>query len=481
MRIHKSLIFIFSVIALLALVCLFFPADGVKIGGWTLRFPTLQSVMRGNAEDAKEKELQEAATMADELARQQARIDSLAADSVARQEELKRLYEQVMTENISRIYFPNDDFSYFDAFYEAAAAARHDGRTIRVVHYGDSQIELDRISSTLRRYFQGLFGGGGPGMLPVVQSCPSPTVSQWASENYSLYSPYGVANHDKSGQYGIMAKSYRVAGSGSCSVTRSYATRVRLLLNDRKGNFSATLTSDDFTEIQECDSVGGFRILEWHLPAAAKTFKLNFSGIADLFAILADCGAGIAVDNIPMRGCSGTMFTQISSELLRQSYRQTDVGMIILQYGGNAMPALRGKGGVEAYANNIGRQIRYLKQVCPNTPILFIGPSDMSTTVNGTRQSYPLMDDVVEALKTAALDNGAAFWNMYEVMGGHNSMLAWVSHGLAGTDYVHFSSAGANKIAQYLQEAFEFSYQHYRIGKGEQVVLPTEATTAPEP
>ena len=45
MKAYKVTLFIFSVIAVLALLCVVFPADGVKAGNLTLRFPTLTEVL----------------------------------------------------------------------------------------------------------------------------------------------------------------------------------------------------------------------------------------------------------------------------------------------------------------------------------------------------------------------------------------------------------------------------------------------------
>lgn len=475
MKIYKIVIFIFIIIALLALVCVFFPKDGVKIGPFNLRFAGLENVLTNRSQEVVEAEIKEAEELKREREEKEA---ALAAenDSIERQRKLLEMYEQAMQEHVSRIYFPNDNYEYFNAFYKAAASAKHDGRTIRVLHYGDSQIELDRFTSTLRGYFQSLFGGGGPGLLPVVQSCPTSTVSQWASDNYTQYATYGTASRDKTKKYGIMSKYYRVTGSASCSFSRTRATRVRVLLNDRNGLFSATLTGGEVSETLTCDSVGGFQILDWNLPATLNSFRISFSGTADIYGVMVDAGSGVAVDNVAMRGNSGTDFTSNDASLLATSYRKTDVAMIILQYGGNAMPSVgSSEKGVKNYAASIGRQIRYLQSIYPNCPILFIGPSDMSTVVNGIRQSYPMMELMVEELKSTALSNGAAFWNMFEVMGGKNSMLSWVNKGLAGQDYVHFSPAGAEKISAYLKEAFETSYKHYLIENGVEVDHSTPA------
>ena len=44
------------------------------------------------------------------------------------------------------------------------------------------------------------------------------------------------------------------------------------------------------------------------------------------------------LDNVAMRGCAGLVFTSISSEQLRSFYRDGNVRLIILQYGGNSVP-----------------------------------------------------------------------------------------------------------------------------------------------
>ena len=72
-----------------------------------------------------------------------------------------------------------------------------------------------------------------------------------------------------------------------------------------------------------------------------------------------------------------------------------------------------------------------------------------------------------EALKATVLKNDAAYWDMYNVMGGKNSMVAWVKHSpaWAGGDYVHFTEAGALKIASTLSDAFLLHYQFYVMRK----------------
>ena len=58
---------------------------------------------------------------------------------------------------------PGDDYHFLDSFFEEARKAQKNGTLVRILHYGDSQIEMDRISSVLRQDLQERFGGSGPG------------------------------------------------------------------------------------------------------------------------------------------------------------------------------------------------------------------------------------------------------------------------------------------------------------------------------
>ena len=457
MKIYKSLCFLFGAIALLCCISIFFPKDGIKIGFVELHFPSIEEVLLRDHVPAS------VDTLANVIPVEEMIKDTILQDD----QDTLNFYKNLINNQLSRIDLPNDNYDFFNSFFEKAVQAKSRGEVIRVIHYGDSQIELDRISKNLRTFFQSKFGGGGPGLLPIVQTVPTATVRQWASESFTPYSIFGNGARDAENRYGIMAKYYRLHGNGTCRISHTHTNHIRLLLTDHDGAFTATLTDQmgEYEETKVTDSMEGFKILEWWLPRAMNDFSLNLQGNADLYGMMVDYGSGVTVDNIPMRGCAGTIFNRMNSQLLRQSFTQTNVGMIILQYGGNAMPGMTSRTSVDAYAQNIGKQIQFFQKIYPNTPILFIGPSDMATKVQGTLCSYPLLKYMVEKLRETALTNGAAFWNIYEVMGGENSILTWVKYGLAGSDYIHFSQQGANKIGEYLVNAFSTIYDYFNVNK----------------
>jgi hypothetical protein len=72
------------------------------------------------------------------------------------------------------------------------------------------------------------------------------------------------------------------------------------------------------------------------------------------------------------------------------------------------------------------------------------------------------IDDIIAAQMVASRENGCAYWNTRERMGGKGSMREWVSSGLGQPDYVHLTSAGYRRLAAVLFADILQQYQVFR-------------------
>ena len=133
-----------------------------------------------------------------------------------------RFFRNYLKENPNRIYLPNDDYTYFDTLFALLEQAQSEGKTYRIMHYGDSQIEMDRISSVLRQKLQEYFGGSGPNMIPAVQPVATISVSQHSS-GLHRYAVYGDASNQRAthNRYGVMSQFSQVYGSGTISFSQT--------------------------------------------------------------------------------------------------------------------------------------------------------------------------------------------------------------------------------------------------------------------
>lgn len=460
---HKTLTFIASAIALLALLCVIFPKDGINLGFTTLHFPSLHKVL-ANEQDKSIDELLAEETISVEL---QGIADSLA------------YYQHLLDSSDLRFYLPNGDYTFFDNLFAQMESAQGQKRILRILHYGDSQLEMDRMSDRIRDYAQREFGGGGPGLVPVLQTIPSRSISQWANGSLSIQSSYGgdsTTSYRANGNYGPMTRCLRLEGSASAGfkstqhkeLPESFRNfkRVKVVFNNRPGPLLITVNG-----IQKNYNNEGVNSLEWEFDSVVNNVKMNLSGTSDIYGVMIDGGYGVAVDNIAMRGCSGQQFAMINFDQLKSAYSHMDVGMIILQFGGNSVPYIRAEKSATTYAESLGKQIEIIHRACPSATILFIGPSDMSTTVNGELTTYPYLPKLINIIRDTVLQHNAAFWSIYDAMGGLNSMKVWANNGLAGTDYIHFSQKGANLMGDRFVEAFERMREFYHFRKRNQEAL----------
>ena len=457
MKAYQTSLFIFVVIALLALLCYFFPQEGIQVGKVDFEFPCISDVL-GQAEEDTVEVVKESPE--ELLARRLAEMRM--------QEEAQ--YLEYFHHNAGRIHFPQDSIALFDRVFAALENADHE--LVKILHYGDSQIEEDRITSMLRSELQETFGGQGVGIMPAVQTIPTLSIGQATDRELVRHLVYGpVEMRAQDPLYGIMGQKARVDSTVnirfyprpkiSVDNPSRYFTQVRVWV----GEIGEQLKVTCGTETLRVDStMQGMCGLTFTLPDSTVRTQLNLEGEGVVYGVSLESKTGVSVDNIPMRGCSGTIFTQMDGQQIRNYCQDNNVCLIILQYGGNSVPYLKKEKSIGNYAQQLNRQVKYLKRLVPEAEILFIGPSDMATKVKSEMQTYPHLPMVIDSIKHAVLDAGAAYWDLYAVMGGWNSMVNWVNNQppLAASDYVHFSRLGADHVGDMLCKSLMLYYDYYK-------------------
>jgi lysophospholipase L1-like esterase len=358
------------------------------------------------------------------------------------------------------------------------------GNLIRIMHYGDSQIEDDRITSLLRNKLQSRFGGSGTGLMPVTQPYPySFSMRQSNSMNWKRHPGFGRRDTTiKHRRYGALASyyTYRTQGTGSVpdtmgawvrfrSAPTSYSNtrtfyQCRIFYSQNREPFLNELYQDGKrVDAEIFPSARRLQVIHWNLDRPAKDITLTFKGQSspEIYAVALDGESGVAVDNIPMRGCSGLFFTSFDEQLMRDMYRELNVKLFILQFGGNFVPA--GLPDYAGYQRWFENQLKLIRKVCPDAAILVMGVADMSKKDKTKYVTNPNVLKVRDALRNAAFNNGAAFWDTFTAMGGENSMPSWVfaDPPLASGDFVHFNIRGAKTIAGMFYNAFILDYNRY--------------------
>ena len=485
MRPFKTLLFTLAVFLLLAGAMWITPDDGVKIGSFTFYMPTFSEMF--GAEKVEYTDVSDLIDM-------QFDIDSLSVlekeailenDTIA--EEIARASYDSLVQSIYKLELTDEGRQNLSRFFHHLDSAKQ----TRIMHYGDSQLEGDRITAFVRNRLQTKFGGTGPGLRPVVQPYDYVfSAIQENSPNWTRYSLYGkIDSMVQHNRYGIMEAFARFAPLTYDTIPFVNSASYEAYFSIKKSNIAFVKTrqykhmrlfygnSKRPVEMQVfvrgsliiSDTLKAnvdYAVYTTALPDSTDEISLRFYGLdsPDFYGIeLADT-IGIVMDNIAMRGSSGTVFTKSDFEHSVKMYRDLDPALIILQFGGNVIPYIKDKAAIDQYGRWFASQIRRLKLSCPKAAFIVIGPSDMSTKIKDKYITYEHLPGVVEVLRNAALSNGCGFWDMYTAMGGENSMPSWVNAEpeLARPDYVHFSTRGARLISNMFYNALLVEYNNYK-------------------
>jgi lysophospholipase L1-like esterase len=206
----------------------------------------------------------------------------------------------------------------------------------------------------------------------------------------------------------------------------------------------------------------GFSVADYrhHGPVKELKVMMNLPEGGRIYGISFESANGLQMDNIAMRGASGLIFTKMDRDNQQSMMDHLSPDLIILQYGGNVVPYIN----AGYYERAFKRELGFIKELCPGVPVIVVGPSDMSIKEKGVFLTYPNIEPVRDALRNAALDSGFAFWDLYQAMGGYNSMPSFVHADppLASTDYVHFTALGVNLMAEMFYNALMLEYNNYR-------------------
>ncbi len=443
-----------------------FPANGISVGNSNLDFPSPKEIMQGD-DVPKYQEL----VNIDEIFFGTKNIMKRIEEE-RQATEYGRLRRKILAHRYSPSY-PGDSIEWIFPLFEALEGAKE--KKVRVIHYGDSQIEEDRMSNYLRTAMQDTFGGYGVGLVPAIQTIPTSSFGQKCTRSLPRYLVYGTQdmrmeerNYGPLGQTAMLTDTatfsfYRLNYSKTRHNTK-YFNKITILLDEVEGEVSATLVTEGKSETKRLSANSGQII--FNLPDSSSKASISMKGKALIHGFMVDGGeTGVQFDNAAMRGCSGTIFTSINKESMRDYYTKNSVPMIIMQFGGNRVPYTKSDKAIATYCEQLTRQIEYLRRLSPESVILFIGPSDMSTNINGQMETYPHLPKLIDALRNMCLANNVAYWDLYKSMGGNNSMKNWVNMNppLAGSDHIHFTYAGSNKASEMLWEGLMMAYELYKM------------------
>ncbi|QGY46728.1 hypothetical protein GM418_24645 [Maribellus comscasis] len=344
---------------------------------------------------------------------------------------------------------------------------------INVVHIGGSHIQAGTFSGRLRSRFQQLNGDMNAGwgfMFPY----------RIARTN----SPYGYYIRYSGGWQSCRnierRKNDQLLGVGGISATtRAPFTDLTILLEDENEldysfhkikvfcNYETSKYSVSVDSSLVKRQVNGDGFIEFELNAHVDSLRLliqreaNSSEGFTLYGISTEKAPnGFVYNSIGVNGAHVPAF--LRCQLFEEQMKQLQPDLVILGLGIN--DAYGRRFSQKRFEDNYSELIGKIRKAAPHTAIILTTNNDSYLYRRYVNKNG---EKVEESMFKLAEKHDTGVWDMFEVMGGLNSVVLWERNYLAQHDKIHFTREGYLMLGDLFFAAFMQNFENYVQTKNE--------------
>ncbi|MFM8433605.1 MAG: GDSL-type esterase/lipase family protein [Bacteroidota bacterium] len=329
-------------------------------------------------------------------------------------------------------------------------------RRINIVHIGDSHIQADNLSGTLRELLQLKFGNAGRGLVfPYAvartnsqRGVRSSSTGSWESKRSVVLDnplPIGIS--------GFTLKTTSPDASIHMSVSDATGIGYRFnaatfFMPKGRRQYEMYLTDSSGLKIgmeRENDNSYGSYTSSFEFIEAISEFTLNFKETDSIQdnavlhgVLLENDSSGILYNTIGVNGAEFRHYSLASDFEVELPALYPD--LIIVSLGTNEAYPIDFDSTLFHY--NALTMLNGLRKACPYAEILITTPPDYYRGSGRRRMKNKDIRVVRNCLIDICTSNSFACWDLYEIMGGYGSISTWYSRGLVNRDYLHFQKKG---------------------------------------
>ncbi len=339
-----------------------------------------------------------------------------------------------------------------------------------VVHIGDSHIQADFFTGKLRKLFQNEYGNAGRGLVfPYAFAKTNGHSDAKFPANNCIWSNLKIVKAKDFDNIGIPAIQLNLLSKTNCGFQLKfkddssainkgfseleliYKGEAKIRILDTYGIFLSIVNDTIINGLNHLTFVSDFpvEVVDFQLDKTSAEFELK--GI-----LLKKRNPGIFYHSI---GINGAEFSDyIPQENFFQELSILKPELIVVSLGTNESVSNIDSITFYNYLTNFYNYLLPLKAT-----LLFTTPADNDRRkrVGKKRKkrtifvSNPKAEWMGQQIVHFCKEKNIACWNMYEVMGGENSMKLWVNNELAARDHLHFSKKGYVLQAELLFQAIK--------------------------
>jgi lysophospholipase L1-like esterase len=363
-----------------------------------------------------------------------------------------------------------ENASALTPFFNRLAASRTSGQPVHILQFGDSHTASDDWVDSMRQDFQSLYGSGGPGFAMAgrpFRGYRRFDVKGGSSEGWETD---GTVSHPGDGLQGLSGVSITSHSPGQTVWADISAGDVDLYYLQQPGGGSFDVEQDG-APVSTVNTDGALSTGVFHIqpPAGEHIFGIRTltASPVRLYGWAPGTASGITWETMGINGAQASIMFNWDEGLWAQQIQMRNPALVVMAYGTNE--ANNPKFDPEQFRTGLRNLFARFRRAVPDASLLLVGPPDCG-------RLHPLahLDEVVEIERAAAHENGVAFWDWRERMGGPRATVNWVRAGLGQADYVHLTGAGYRMAGQALAGDLDLEFRQSLT----QSAVPANADTA---
>jgi lysophospholipase L1-like esterase len=232
--------------------------------------------------------------------------------------------------------------------------------------------------------------------------------------------------------------------------------KVRVFYEDRYSNYAVSVDSSILKNVVRTDEYFDFE-LNAHVDSLNLVIQKdeNTEGSFTLFGITTETAPnGFVYNSIGINGAQVPSF--LRCDLFEKQLGLLKPDLVVLGLGIN--DAYGKRFSQSDYESNYGELIAMIRKAAPETAIIFTTNNDSYLYRRYVNKNG---EKVVQSMLKMADEHDAGVWDMYEVMGGLNSVVLWEKNNLAQRDKIHFTREGYLLLGDLFFNALMNNFEKY--------------------
>lgn len=379
--------------------------------------------------------------------------------------------------NVNHIILNGSDWSKLKHAFESSKK-----RPVSIVHIGDSHVQADINTGTIRELLQYDFGNAGRGLITPLKMCATNQPSDYTFQSRNSWNSVKLMNPSWAQTVGFTGSSIRpVSASSEITLGTSEA-------DDYNPFSSLTLFHNGKLSIKEITDENGNSLRYRAIPSRdytqillttlATKVNISFNSAGDLTlygASLSGDRPGVFYHSIGNNGATFSSYNRIGTVGIGINPLIPD--LVVISLGTNE--AFGRSVNVATFSNSVDNLVKNIRSANPNALILLTTPMECHRSVTsskktrvkvktrkGRKQRYKTVvktsrtyavNSNIAPIRQAILDygkkNGIAVYDWYEVAGGRGASDQWIRSNLFAKDRVHHTRQGYSLEGRLLYDA----------------------------